>query len=470
MIFTKEYQDDHQIKIILEVEPSQLSEYRLRAVRKISSQTKISGFRPGKAPLDVVKRLYGDQTLEEEAQELLVRDLYPTLIKEAEIKPYGPGRLDQTIQTDPPKFVFVVPLQPEVKLGNYHEIRMDYTPEKVKDQEIEKVLHRLQLNFSTAEPVEREVQKGDMVEVILNAILLNPSEGENAEVLKDSPYQIIVGENESGEEQFPFEGFDSLLVGLSSEEEKKVFHEYAKDSIYESLQGKKVEFIIKIKSIRSLKKPDLNDEFAKTLGGYNDFKTLRESVQKELQQSKDRDYDDKFYQELLDKIITISAIKYPPQALEEETDHILHNFEYSLSNQNLDLTTYLKLNNLEHEKFMEEEIKPAAIKQLMQTLVLEEIRNKENIELEKDELQKEYSQSFSELQSTQDYQRLRRKFSTKGLANRLLLQTATRLMNKRVEMRLKDIATGNYSKQKESKMDKKKASSRVTKAKKTKKL
>ena len=464
MKFKKEYQDDHQVKITLEVEPSQLSEYRLRAVRKISSQTKIAGFRPGKAPLDVVKRLYGNQTLEEEAQDLLVHDLYPTLIEEAKIKPSGPGRLEKTNVSDPPKFVFIIPLEPEVKLGDYHAIRLAYTPEKVKDYDIEKVLHRLQLNLSTAEPVEREIRKGDLVEVKITATVLKPSQGENAEVLKDSPLQIIIGENESGGDQFPFAGFDIQLIGLINEEEKQFKHKYPKDSIYEKLQGKDVEFSIKVQSVRTLKKPEMNDEFSKSLGGYENFQGLRESVQKELQQSKDREYDDKFFQELFDKIIKVSTIKYPPQVLKDETDRVLHNFEHSLSNQNLDLTTYLKLNKLEQVKFIEEEIKPEAIHQLEQTLVLEEIRNLEKIELEKGELQKEYSQSFSELQSTQDFQRLRRQFSTKGLANRVLLQTATRLVNKRVELRLKDIVTGNYSsKQDKSKKDAKKETSLTAK-------
>ena len=445
MKFTKELQKDHQIKITLDVESSQISEYRLRAVRKISSQTKIAGFRPGKAPLDVVKRLYGDQALEEEAQDLLVHDLYPALIEEAKIKPSGPGRLEQTITSDPPKFIFIIPLEPEVKVGDYHAIRMEYLPEKVKNDEIEKVLHRLQLNFSTAEPVKREIQSGDLVEVMISANSQNPPQNENAEVLKDSPHQLIIGENQSDGDQFPFSGFDTHLIGLRIEEENKFKHKYPKDSAFEKLQGKNVEFLIKVKSIRSLKKPELNDEFAKSLGGYENFQALRDSITKELQGAKDREYDDKFYQDLLDKIIKISIIKYPPHILQEEIDRVLHNFEHSLADQNLDLTTYLKMNNLEREKFVEDEIKPIAIHQLEQTLVLEEIRNLEKIELEKDELQKEYSQSFSELQSTQDFQRLRRQFSTKGLANRVLLQTATRLMNNRVELRLKDIVTGKHS-------------------------
>ena len=86
--------------------------------------------------------------------------------------------------------------------------------------------------------------------------------------------------------------------------------------------------------------------------------------------------------------------------------------------------------------------KPAAKHQLEQYLVLEEIRKQEKVELEKEELQKAYSESLLELQSNSDIKKLRKQITSKELANRVLLQAASRLINKRVELRLKDIVTG----------------------------
>jgi FKBP-type peptidyl-prolyl cis-trans isomerase (trigger factor) len=104
---------------------------------------------------------------------------------------------------------------------------------------------------------------------------------------------------------------------------------------------------------------------------------------------------------------------------------------------------------LDKDKFLKEDISTAAKRQLDQYLVLEEIRKAEKIELEKDELQKEYSKSFSEIQSNTDIQKLRRQFTAQGLANRVLLQAANRLMNRRVEERLREIATGSFQKNQE---------------------
>jgi len=443
--FTHEILKDHQIKLILEVESSQLADYRIRAVRRISSKGKIAGFRPGKAPLDVVKRIYGEQNLEEEVYDLLVHDLYPKLIDESKIKPSGPGRLEEIIRSDPPKFVFIVPLEPEVRLGDYKKIRKKYSPEKISSDDVTKVIKKLQLNFSTAETANREIQKGDLVDFLLNAKLLNPSIDENPEVIKESPQQIIVGEFDKDKDDFPFKGFDETLIGLKINEEKQIEHNYPKNSEYENLQGKSVGFSIKIQGIRSLKKPEINDEFAKNLGGYENLTGLKKSISEELQQAKDKEYDEKFYQELIDKIIDISTIKYPPTLVSDESERILQNFEHSLEKQNLDLVTYLKINNMDREKFIDEIIKPAAIHQLKQSLVLEEIQKQEKIEIVKDELQEEFSLSLNKIQSTQDYQHLRRQFTLKGLENRVLFQTASRLINEKVELRLKEIVTAKKS-------------------------
>lgn len=450
MKFEKEILKDQQAKITVELETSLLEEYKVKAAHRISSKTKIAGFRPGKAPLDVVRRLYGDEAIEEEAIELLVNEIYPKLLKEAELSPAAQGKLEKIESKDPPKFTFMIPLEPEVILGDYQSIRMEYSPEEASDEDVNKVLHQLQLNYSTAMPVEREARNGDLVELKINASIQNPEKGENPDILKESPYQLILGEENSEEEKFPFSGFDEMISGLKKDEEKEFIHKYSDDSPFEKLKSREVQFKINVQGVRELKKPELNDEFAKNLGNDKSFADFKESIKSEINASKLHEYEHKYLNDLIDKVISLSQIKYPPQMLEEEQKRVLSNFEQNLSSQNLDLDTYLKMNQIDKDKFIKEDIATAAEHQLEQYLVLEEIRKAEKIELEKDELQKEYSKSFSEIQANTDIQKLRRQFTAKGLANRVLLQAANRLMNRRVEERLKEIATGAFHKNQEN--------------------
>jgi len=128
-----ETRDDHQIRVIAELEGNVLDQYRAQAARKISRETKIPGFRPGKAPIGVIRRMVGDEALTQEAVELLVDAIYPEVLKEADLHPSYPGQLDEVVSLDPPKIAFIIPLIPEVTLGDYRAVRKDYNLEPVSE-------------------------------------------------------------------------------------------------------------------------------------------------------------------------------------------------------------------------------------------------------------------------------------------------------------------------------------------------
>jgi len=431
---------DRQVRIVVEVDNDKLNIARRDAVRQLSSRNKIPGFRPGKAPADVVRRMYGEETIEHHAIEILIDDVYPQIIKEAGIQPSGTGKLDEIISQDPAKFAFIVPLEPSVDLGKYKTIRLPYELPNIEEVEIDKIIDRIQLDASTTEDSKTAADNGDFVSVKIDAILLKPEKEEDPQILKNTPAQVIIGNDD---ESFPYFGFSKELVGLSAGQHKQFTYKYKKDSNYEKLKGKEVSFDVTIESVKKIIKPEINKEFAKTVG-FDDLATLRVSIQNQLLETKTREYDNKYFSSLIDKIIAQARIEYPPHLLQEEIESVQHSFEHDLTHQNLDLETYLKINQLEKEKFIEDEIKPAAKRRLEQSLVVEEVSRQEKIELEKEELQKVYSQTVMEMQAEGELQRLQRKVSPKRLSNAMVMQAASKLMNKRVLQTLKDIATGNY--------------------------
>lgn len=446
MKFEKKELKDHQVELVAEITTERFESAKQKAARRISKSTKIPGFRPGKAPYDIIKRNFGEEAIEETAIDLLVNEIYPEVIKEAGIKPYGPGKLEDIESKNPPKFRFSVPLEPEVKLGEYSKIKQAYKLPPVAEDEIKKVLNNLQLNYATAEPVERASEKGDLVSVKITAVLAKPDKDQEAEILKGTPHQVVIGE-EIGEEQFPFSGFGDILVGLKMGESKDFKHKYSKDSIYEKLRGKQADFSVIVESIKKLDKPELNDDFAKTLG-IPTFNDLESSVKEQLETGKRNEYDNQYFDDLLDKIVKSSEIKYPPQMLDDEIQDVLKNIEEDIARQNLDLDTYLKLNQREKEEFIDKDVKPAAQKRLEHALVLDEIGRQEKIELDQTELQKEFSRSFMKMQSAPNFKDLQKEFTTKKLSNVVVMQAATRLMNRRTLEKLKEIVAGDGKKAK----------------------
>ncbi len=434
--------DDHQLKVTAEFEPSSLDSYKIKAAKQISRESKIPGFRPGKAPLSVVRRIYGDEHIQNHAIELMIDDIYPKVIDEAKITPSGPGSLDEVISQDPPKFSFIIPLEPEIDLAKYASIRLDYHEPKVDEKEVEKTIQNFQRMFATAEPVERPAQDGDMVYLKISGTSTSPSEGEDSTIIKETPTQIWIGNDPDQENPFPYKGFDKELIGLSASQEKTIIHRFPKDSPFENLKDKEVSFQISVQSVKTMKLPVLDDAFAKTMGDFASLEALRDSIRKRIEINSREEYDRDYYDQILDKIIVQSKIKYPPQILEDEKRHVLEHLQQDLAEQKMDLDTYLKLNNKEKEKYFEEEITPIAKKRLERSLVLDEIAKKENIQLSKEEVSQEFNQTLSEMQPSKEFQKLNRKTSPQRVANAVAIQAATRLMSRRVLERLKAIATG----------------------------
>lgn len=442
-----EIRDDHQVRLLAEIEPERLEKTRHQAARKIAAETRIPGFRPGKAPFEMVKRFVGEEKIQREAIELLVDAAYPEAIKESGIDPYGPGSLEEIVSTDPVKFAFLVPLAPSVTLGDYRSVREDYNPPEVTEEKVDEFIEQLRRSYSTAEPVERPAQEGDVVFATVTARDTHPEEGKDPVIMDARPVQSLVKTaEEPAEDEWPFPGFSRTLLGSATGEEKTVTHTFSEGSPYEAMRGREIEYQFKVDSVKEMKLPELNDEFAQSTGEFADVAALRQAVRSGIESNTREEYDQEFYTRVLDQIKSESKIKYPPQMLQEEIDSTLKNVERDLAQQKMDLDTYLKVRQMDREKFLEEEVKPPAVRRLERSLLMDEIGRAEKIQLSNDELQAGLTQALSELQETGDFNKLRKQVGNQRLANAVALETASRLINRRVLDRIKEIASGQAEK------------------------
>lgn len=437
--------EDQQTKLIAELDSETLEKYKHQAARKISQNQKIPGFRPGKAPYDLVRRIYGDEALTQEAVELMLDEVYPKVIQEAGVNPSGPGKLEEIVKLDPPTFAFIVPLPPTVDIGDYKAIRKEYNPEPITDEQVETTLKRLLRSYSTAEPVERPAQQGDQVSFKMSARRLNPAEGEKDTLVEESPYQMIAGEDEEEQEEaWPYAGFTNELVGMSADETKTVTHTFSDETSYEELRGKEAEFTITLQSVKEMHLPELNDEFAQTLGEFETLEDLRKAIRSQLEQNYSQQYDQNWFDTLIDDLVALSTVKYPPHMLDEEMEEFVHGVEHNLEHDHLDLDTYLKMREMDRETFNEQEVKPAAQRRLVRSLVLEEFARQENVEVKGDEIQSIYYNALQQMEQSQQLRQIRAKNrqSPREMANSIAMNTVNNIFNARMMTRLKAIATG----------------------------
>lgn len=435
--------EDHQVELLVDIEPEKLEAARRRAARKIAEKGKIPGFRPGKAPYEVVRRAYGDSAINEEAIELLVDEVYPQLLDESGIEPAAPGSLQNIVSLDPPQFKFLVPMQPTVTLGDYRSVRREYTWQAPSEKEVNEQIDNLRRMYGKTETVERPAEKDDYMSVDITARDSKAEEGAEP-LLNRTGYALVVG-REAKDDEFPFSGFGQKMIGLKANDETSLKHKFAKDASDENFAGKTVLFELKVRAVRAVTLPELDDEFAKKTGMGETLEDLRRQMRENLEKESRDEYDDKFFTELLDEIKASAVIKYPPQVLEHETEHVLTDLKRRLAEQGADFDTYLRIRETTLEKFTEEEAHPTAIKRLERGLVMDEIARLEKLQPDEKIVAEAFQQRWASLAAyDQEFAKLTQNGTraSKELINAVVSDAAGSVMTRMVLERLKQIAAG----------------------------
>lgn len=433
--------ENHETKISVEVNNTEFEPLKIQAARKIAGQAKIAGFRPGKAPYEIIRRNYGDTAIAQEALDILLEKQYEQILKDAAVEPGGMGRLDKVDQIDPPKFSIIVPLASTVDLGDYREIREDFEEPVLTDEDIRGTLDELKKPYAVAEPADGPATEGQSVYVLIKAEM-EDSNGENAtkELIKEMPYEFIIGQDTEKETAWPYVNFSKTLIGTEPGQIITSEYTYPEETPVESMQGKKVVFTTTIQSIKKLVMPAEDLDFAKNYGEYDSYESFFEDMKMRILDRKKHLYEEDYIEKVLAKMIGDAEFKYSPDALETEVQEMVNDFKHRLSHQNLDMETYLKLQKTDMEKFLNEEIKPNAENQLKRKLALQEFASKEKIHIDFEK----FKEAVSNLEGSvaKQYQEAKTKKQKDEITNRITTSAMNQTFTDSLFSRLISIAKG----------------------------
>ncbi len=366
MNITKEFTPDRQAIVTVEIDDDQMQGAMKRAAHSISRMRPMPGFRPGKAPYEMVERTFGKEVLQEEALEDLSRVIYRQVLQDSEISPIEAGSLE-IVSKEPPVLKYTIPVAPEVKLGDYKNIRMEPDPVEVTDEEVDSVLNRFQLTQATITPVERPAQKGDVVTIDVKGGI----EGE--EPLEEKELRVILGDRTQ-----VFLPFDEEIVGMTAGQVKDFDYTYPEDYSDENYRGKPGHYEVTLQDIKEQQLPELSDEFAQAVSEFKTLDQFKGNIREILRRAKERDNDVKFANDVLQTAVDQSEISYAPQMLSHELEHELEHFKENMQAMGLTWDNYLRLSGKTEEQVLEE-LKPNAEKRLKQLLVLGELIRAENV-------------------------------------------------------------------------------------------
>jgi trigger factor len=251
--------------LTVEVEPKQEQKMLQQAAKRIAREVNIPGFRPGKAPYNVIVRRFGLDVVQQEAIEKSADKLIQEALAEVEITPYAQIGLDN-IDWEPLTIKLKVPTEPKVEIGDYRETRLEFEPVTVTDEDIEKELKDIQEQNASWAPVERGAEIGDMIDISV-------VEKDGDEVLEERESEEFVLEDPEEHEGHDHPDMTTPLLGLSADEEKTFTLTYSDDYDNDTYAGKEITFEVKVNAVKQKEVDPIDDEFAQS---FSDFDTLEE--------------------------------------------------------------------------------------------------------------------------------------------------------------------------------------------------
>jgi len=434
--------ENHQAVIKVAVPKEKLERKKRQAARKLSRNISIPGFRPGKAPYHMVARYVGEAKIVEEAIDALLDEIYPQAIEESGIEPFGPGRVETLSLEGDPKFEFLVPLTPEVQLGDYRSIRKPFELPGIDDDQVNQFIQSIRERHADREPADRPAAIGDLVEVHIVAEFVEDEDDEQADgdekKYLDDELPFIIRDPQH--DHWPFDGFTQHLIGLKKGDEKTLTYTYPPDHEIEKLQGKTVTFELAVIQVYSLNLPEMDNALAKEIAGVDTVDEMQKSIREYLELESETSYKDEYLDEIVDEILQTAEVKYPPDIVEEEIELLIERLKARLASQGLDFDTYLKTREIDEEE-VKEEFRPLAEDRVKRSLVLLEIAAQEKIEVDPERVRQEVDETLQSLNARFPAEELRRYMNDDRLRG-LVMNTYNNIMIENTLARLLEIATG----------------------------
>jgi trigger factor len=367
---TKDKEENRQAFLTIEMEPAEMEEGMQHAYERVVKKADIPGFRKGKAPRAIVERNLGKSRLLEDALDHLLPQAYEQAIKEQSIEPYAQPELEIT-QSDPLIFKAVVPLMPTVTLGDYRSLRMQPEPVDIKEENINAILEELRHQHATWEPVARALDYNDMAVIDING------EVEEKPYVKRAAAQMQVTKDLIS----PAPGFSAQVVGMKKGEEKEFIITFPADYPNKTVAGKDGHFKVKLHEIKEEKLPELDDELATEVSPeLKTLEALKEEVARSLKLRTEERARMDFEEKLINAIVELSEVEYPPVLIDLEIERILNEQARQLQLTGQGMDQYLKSINKTAEQ-LHEELRPVATKNVAAALVLGKITKEEKIEV-----------------------------------------------------------------------------------------
>ena len=380
-------ENKNELKLEFTIEAKKFDDAILKVYQKSARYFNIPGFRKGKAPFNIVERMYGDEIFYEDAFNELVPEIYEKEIEENKIEAVSKPNIDIVTMKKGENLVFtaIVQTKPEVKLGKYKGIELKNVEYPVTDEDVEHELSHMQEHNARIITVEdRAVKEKDIAVIDFEGFV----DGKAFEGGKAEKHELEIGSKTF------IPGFEDQIIGMKIGEEKEINVKFPEDYFSKDLAGKDAMFKVKLHEIKEKQLPELDDEFAKDVSEFDTLKDLKVSIKDKKQAENDEKAKHETENLAIEAVSAETNIDIPSGMIETEIDAMIRDLEQQLSYQGISLDQYLHIMN-KTRKEIEDNYKEQAEKNVKSRLILEEIIKEEKLEASEEEISEKIKEMAS---------------------------------------------------------------------------
>jgi trigger factor len=370
-------------EIKIEIEPEQIRSAYDRISKQYSKGANVPGFRPGHAPTSVVRTRYKSEIRSEVLREL-IPEAVNNAITEHSLNALGEPNIEldnttalERLGEEPLSFKVGVEVLPEVQLENYKGLEVNRRKRPITDADVERMIAGLRDSSASLQPVEdRASELGDTVTVNARGNFVEDPEEEEIKV--DDVEVVLGGQNVQKE-------FTENLTGVRAEETRTFTVDYPADFSSPGLAGKTVQYTTEVTSVRQKELPELDDEWAQSLGGeFDSVDTLKTKVREDLEARATAESDHWLRDEIMKKLLEAHKFEVPESLVNQQTQHRLETLARQMMQRGVDPRT-AEIN----WEAAREELKGQSEEDVRATMLLEKIAEAENITVSDEEFEAE---------------------------------------------------------------------------------
>ena len=372
--------ENNMAKLTIEVAAEEFVAATKKAYNKNKNQISVQGFRKGKAPQAIIEKLYGASIFYEDAANDLIPGAYEAAAKESglDITSYPSIDVVQVEKGKPFIFTAEVALRPDVELGEYKGVEIEKVSAEVTEEDIEAEIKKVQEQNAREVTVDRPAENGDTVMIDYEGSV----DGELFEGGSAEGYGLVLGSGSF------IPGFEDQLVGASAGADVDVHVTFPEAYHADDLAGKEALFKVKVHEVKTKDYPIVDDEFAQDVSDFDTLEEYKEDLKKNLAEKKGQEAKAEKQQKVMDVVVGNAKMDIPEAMVRKSTDDMMNQYAQELGAQGLSMDVYFKYTGMTPQQ-LAEQLKPQALANIKNRLVLDAIVAAENIEITDDEIEAE---------------------------------------------------------------------------------